>query len=785
MSNVHRKCLPALAPGFLAAVFLAAFAPSVQAQSADLTVSLIEPSSGRYLVNDATSARVTYTVRVTNNGPNRAENVVIRSGANPTRLIVSTYGSCIGGNCTVSFIESGASIEGSTRYLGDSYGITTITATASSSTPDPNPINNQADVVLQRVRYESCSDPFTVPAWDGRLLTIGSDTYLPLGFQMTADMFELSRMRNVRVTGVHDTQLNDISSRFNVSAGSTSSGDYIRFTYGAAPSPQTVYLKVTALSGPPPQWDFGVTVKDYCGRTASRDRFGSSIVVQEATGADGYYARKTLAFGLHPSATPGIDAALGEVELPPMPPMGVFDARLVSAGGAALGQGALIDNRTGDYLNAGARTHEIRFQRSVEGVPVYFNYSFPHDVRGRLRDVITGSIVDVTLAGVGTFTLTNGAIDRLSLSVQYAQACGDVPLTSGWNLVSAPATAASMAPVNLFPGTTNPYGYSTAYEPAAALMLGRGYWVRASSAATRSVCGVIAPTLTTPLVAGWNLVGPFDLPVAVSALTTEPAGLVASSFYGYAGGYSVASTLQPGRGYWVKASAAGALRLFPAAPAPSAPARADDEVAGVRLVVVDAVGQRATLRMGAPATDAAPNGLPPAPPSGAFDVRFAGDRAAVGPAGLLALQAVTYPVRLELEGDGAVAVSDPAGRPLGVVSAGVPVVVADGDRFALALTGAVAVDPAASVPDRLTLSHPAPNPVRTAGAVRFGLPSAGDVRLALFDALGREVAVLAEGPHPAGWHRAGVGAGALAPGLYVVRLAAGGQSVVQTLTVAR
>jgi hypothetical protein len=35
----------------------------------------------------------------------------------------------------------------------------------------------------------------------------------------------------------------------------------------------------------------------------------------------------TLHFGLHPNATNGIDNALGEDELPPLPPSGIFDAR--------------------------------------------------------------------------------------------------------------------------------------------------------------------------------------------------------------------------------------------------------------------------------------------------------------------------------------------------------------------------------------------------------------------------------------------------------------------------
>ena len=83
------------------------------------------------------------------------------------------------------------------------------------------------------------------------------------------------------------------------------------------------------------------------------------------------------------------------------------------------------------------------------------------------------------------------------------------------------------------------------------------------------------------------------------------------------------------------------------------------------------------------------------------------------------------------------------------------------------------------------LAPPAPNPSRGTVQVAFTLDAAGAVRLAVYDALGRTVQVLAEGPLPAGPHEAAVAPGALAPGVYLVRLEAGGRSQTQRLTVVR
>jgi hypothetical protein len=98
-------------------------------------------------------------------------------------------------------------------------------------------------------------------------------------------------------------------------------------------------------------------------------------------------------------------------------------------------------------------------------------------------------------------------------------------------------------------------------------------------------------------------------------------------------------------------------------------------------------------------------------------------------------------------------------------------------------SGAAAL--AGDAPVVLTLEGARPNPVAGAAVVRYGLPSAGAVRVAVYDALGREVAVLAEGEEEAGWHEAALSAGALAPGVYVVRVTAGSEARVERLTVVR
>jgi endonuclease/exonuclease/phosphatase family metal-dependent hydrolase len=88
----------------------------------------------------------------------------------------------------------------------------------------------------------------------------------------------------------------------------------------------------------------------------------------------------------------------------------------------------------------------------------------------------------------------------------------------------------------------------------------------------------------------------------------------------------------------------------------------------------------------------------------------------------------------------------------------------------------------ATIPTAFALEAPYPNPFRTETTVTYALPRAATVRLEAFDALGRRVALLAEGARAAGTYEATFSAGALPPGLYLVRLTASGPDGEQTAT---
>ena len=122
----------------------------------------------------------------------------------------------------------------------------------------------------------------------------------------------------------------------------------------------------------------------------------------------------------------------------------------------------------------------------------------------------------------------------------------------------------------------------------------------------------------------------------------------------------------------------------------------------------------------------------------------------------------------------------------GSVRGGLAPEIASAERAAFAEALAAAFGGATSDeggPDGLAV-RAWPNPAAGRATVSFGLADAGDVRAEVYDALGRRVAVVADGPYGVGRHDVAFDASALAPGAYVVRVSGAATGAVR-LTVAR
>ena len=85
------------------------------------------------------------------------------------------------------------------------------------------------------------------------------------------------------------------------------------------------------------------------------------------------------------------------------------------------------------------------------------------------------------------------------------------------------------------------------------------------------------------------------------------------------------------------------------------------------------------------------------------------------------------------------------------------------------------------VPSAYTLERSFPNPFNPATTIRFSLPESAQVRLVVFDVLGRKVRLLLDGTREAGTHEVVFDASALPSGMYLYRLETPQGSFVRTM----
>ncbi|MBI4548002.1 MAG: VCBS repeat-containing protein [Ignavibacteriae bacterium] len=137
-----------------------------------------------------------------------------------------------------------------------------------------------------------------------------------------------------------------------------------------------------------------------------------------------------------------------------------------------------------------------------------------------------------------------------------------VSMRERWNLVSVPLKVSDYRKDTLFPtAISSAFAYQGDYEAKDTLSNGIGYWLKFNSAQNVTFNGFAITEDTIDVVEGWNLIGSISTPVDVSTITVEPGGIVISQFFGYNGGYIAATSIEPGKGYWVKVNQSGQLIL--------------------------------------------------------------------------------------------------------------------------------------------------------------------------------------------------------------------------------
>lgn len=496
---------------------------------------------------------------------------------------------------------------------------------------------------------------------------------------------------------------------------------------------------ITIING----WSLPVTIKDQCNQ-------GGDFIL-----------------GVNSSATNGIDVGLGEGALPPTPPSGVFDARFELSNGLEFSTKDLRpDGQTINWI--------IKFQPSSCGYPVTLSWDPTKLPAGSfyLKDLVTGTIVNVNMKSQNSYSVTNSAITSLKISFSK-QVCKDIVIKSGWNIIALPIQALDMTKATLFPEASSPaWKYSNGYQQETNLIVGKGYWVRYPNDKTISICGSNPSTITIPVLKGWNLVGVYDFNVLVSSIATEPANITNTSFYGYDNGYKVPTTLETGKGYWIRVTEDGVLKLSNSAPKLSERNSMLAEItkqSKARITIKDALGNQEVLYLTEKSLQSEELDLPPTPPNGIFDVRWTNDSKANSLTNnpQLVVNSAVYPIEITVNGTDLTLLDAIGGSTLNNV-------VKNGNKITISnpAINSILVS-AVEIPNKYALEQNYPNPFNPVTNIKYAIPVKGNVQLRVFDVLGKVVTEIVNEEQEAGSYSVQFDSSNLSSGVYYYQIRAG------------
>jgi hypothetical protein len=375
----------------------------------------------------------------------------------------------------------------------------------------------------------------------------------------------------------------------------------------------------------------------------------------------------------------------------------------------------------------------------------------------------------------------------------------------GWNIVGVSLTPndANYAKDNLFPTAVSAaFAYDNGYKPVPTLEQGQGVWLKFSgSGGVGNAPGTFDNDVTATVKDNWNLIcGPSAF-VPVGTIIPGGGSSVVSSYFGYGEtGYYTATSLQPGKGVWVKVSNAGTLQMIGSSAAPKTVEMPVELLTAGKITVNDAAGRSTSLYIGVVSSGRDPGffELPPAPPAGAFDIRFASGRMLEALPSVddetvarypIQIQGVTYPITVSWDltpiptAGTKLLISTGSERSSATPIAGSGSVVFRDARSAAGLS-ITASGSAHGLPAEFALGRNFPNPFNPSTSMQVDIPTASEVDVAVYDLLGRLVSRLMSGPQPAGsvtitWDGRDNAGMQVPTGMYIVRMAAGDFSASQ------
>jgi len=354
-----------------------------------------------------------------------------------------------------------------------------------------------------------------------------------------------------------------------------------------------------------------------------------------------------------------------------------------------------------------------------------------------------------------------------------------VSIRDGWNMVSVPGVNQDGQGVAYWwPGRTGDvFKYNGGYQVITTTTPGEGYWMKHIGANEYNTGdewpdGGIEVLAHNPISAttGWNMIGGYENTVSTGSLTSTPPGLITGPIYEYSTGYNVATNLVPGYGYWMKLSGDGLINIPDVLNKES-----DGSVVEYfkedwgKITITDATGKSYKLYAVKGEVNLSSFELPPVPPSGMFDIRFASNRIAEelnSTFQTIQMTGIKHPIKIKVE-NMSIRLQDETGKEINEnVKPGDEITISNTTIYRLMVSEVLN-------PDVYALEQNYPNPFNPSTIINYHIPELSFVTLKVYDILGNEIATLVNEKKSIGNFSVKFDAIGLPSGIYFYRFRAG------------
>jgi len=419
------------------------------------------------------------------------------------------------------------------------------------------------------------------------------------------------------------------------------------------------------------------------------------------------------------------------------------------------------------------------FDLYAEGETGQFSHHFDLDPSWDLNNIYTIVLIQ-------SYSSSSKEIYQGEITNDWQDPTMDMMLaySPDWVTVGLPLAMDNTSYQYIFPDAIENtlYSFDNGYNLESNLENGTGYWIRFDDEGGFStLTGFEIEEITLPIAEDWNMISGVSTSVYSNSILDPDNLIIPNTIYLFDVGYSIAETIEPGKGYWLRSYNDGEITI------------AASENQGRTKPFVNRLADANVIRFNniplyfgtkVPDSERLSYSLPPKPPAGAFDVRFSDNMSYAEDYGKIELMKntekvnISFDIKKDTEDSKVwVLINSETGTEYILNGSGTINIENLGDDLQLRKRSV------SSFPDELTLLQNYPNPFNPVTSIRYEISQQASVKLLVHNLSGQEIARLVDGIQDVGVHEAIFNASTVPSGMYLYTLKTDNKTIIKKMMV--